>query len=331
MKRFLIAGILVLSMAFAAAADLKLTVRVRELGTSKPVDAKVTLEVHGESREFTRKAPGECSFNESMGFPNPDAYRLHLSPESPYIPRTVRVRCDRFKDQVTKSHFFSLAKEKEEFTYRYLDEGRKYFSRDFDGALAHFEIAYDRMKGDESKEYQVRLKYYYAKALHNTCLSLEYDTGAEGIKLYDELMDHYGSERSIYRKLGLTGDLLMKDRRDLEDKERISKYRGIPVLFKLMRYAEAAGLAEEALEAFKQDPKGFSRIGLTQDRLLTDAGVSYLKAAEDAEKGGAPAEEARMLLENAKGHLEKVEGLNPAMARENLKIIERKLMNFSLD
>jgi len=327
-RLLLLASLLLIYASWAEAAQLRLRVRLRELGGSKPIDAKVTIEAGGDFREFTWKGPGECEFNGGMGSEGADHYQLSLSPPSPYVARTIRIRGNRSGEEIMKTLSCSLGREREDFTYRYLDEGVKYFSRQFDNALAHYEIAYDRMKGDEAKEYQIKLKYYYAKALHNTCTSLDYATCSEGIRILGELMECYEAERRTFRKLGLSKGLLIKDQDDMEDKERIHRYRAIPVLFQAMKYIEAAALAEEALEASKQDPQGFARIGLPGDRLLTDAGVSYLKAAEEAERRGAPPQEIKTLLENSREHLEKVKRLNPAVTRENLEIIEEKLRRF---
>ena len=67
---------------------------------------------------------------------------------------------------------------------------------------------------------------------------------------------------------------------------------------------------------------------MNEDRFLTDAGVSYLKAAEQAERENKPETEIVEYLNNAKNALEKVIRLDLDTVRINLRNINSKLTSY---
>lgn len=71
-------------------------------------------------------------------------------------------------------------------------------------------------------------------------------------------------------------------------------------------------------------------VGLTRDRLLVDAGVAYLKAAEEAEGQGSSPEEIKGLLINSQGFLLKVKALDREATDRNLVVVKTKLKTMEI-
>jgi len=324
--------ILIMLMSYVDAADLKILVKLEELDNGNPIDAKaISIEVEGNSEELVRKRTGLYEFKGSLETNGLEVCEFNIKLQEPFFNRLVKVKGDRFKQKVASSFTFSIAKQAQ-FTYAYLDRGLKYFDlQKFDSALSHFEIAYN--KEGRSLEavrdidmYAIKLGYNYARSLHNTCIHLKYDTCDLSIGLYDKLLELYDSEnyKRIFKDLRIDRDTLMRARKDLEEIGPQSKYRRISNLFSEGRYLEAATLAAEGLNDLEKNPEVFNKIGLTKNRLLNDAGVSYLKAAEEAEKKGYTPDEIQKLLEASREILKEIKSPDN-ITKSNLNIIEEKL------
>lgn len=155
---------------------------------------------------------------------------------------------------------------------------------------------------------------------------MKYDNCERAFNLFQKLLALYENRnyRKIFGDLKISKDNLTKSLNDLEMRDNNVKYSRISELFKEKRYLEAANLSAEGIEDFEKNPEVFSKIGLTKDRLLTDAGVSYLKEAEKAEKKFAPPDEIQNLLENAQEFLKEVK-VPDSTTKSNINIIKKKL------
>lgn len=316
----------------ADAADLRISVVVKELtpkGTaSKTLDVRVTIDAGGGSEELTRRKVGRYEFQGKLGSDGLDLFELLIEPEGSYISRSVGIKADRFESVISRSLTLYVTKDGE-FTYRYLDEGLRYFKvENFDGALAHFEAAHTASESSRGVRgltgYVLKLDFNYARALQNACLYLNYDTCKKAIRIFLELERLFAPNRAVFERLGIERGDLSKARADAEQYEKRVKFQRIRELFEAGRYLEAARLAEEGLKEYEATPQPMTAIGLNRDRLLTDAGVAYLMAAEDAEAGKAPVSTVHALLRRAQQHLRKVEAPD-ADTRQNLSVIERRL------
>ncbi len=324
----------------ADAANLNISVKLTDVDNRKPINAKVILETNEHSGELFSKRAGMYEFKGSMGPDHLESYEFIIEAQEPYANRNIKIRGDSLKGKVERSFDFSIAKDKgTEFTYQYLGKGYKYFdSNQFDSALAYYETAYatkgaslDDEAGHRIDMFDIQLVFNYARALHNTCIILRYDTCDSSAAFFNKMLSLYdhGRYKRIFSNLGIRREELTKVINDLAAVAPIKKYSRISVLFKAGMYEEAAFLAAEGLQEYEENPQVFSNIGLTKNRLLTDAGVSSLKAAEIGEKTSVSPEEIKKLLEDSRGYLKEISSPNNR-TKTNLSIIEKKLNKFEV-
>lgn len=160
-----------------------------------------------------------------------------------------------------------------------------------DLVVSFFKNAYDRDKIDPSvywsqKECQsLSLRYNYARALHQGCLILNYKDDC----------DLASSEfRSIQDEISENGDLLqcLKVSKqspedailNIQSHQKQIEYAEVPYLFKNGEYNSAAKAAEYLLENYDKNPEMYRRVNINKNRLLMDAGVSYLLLGESYER-----------------------------------------------
>jgi len=329
---FFISILIITSISYARAAHLNISVKLRCLATDECIDAEVGICTEGISAEFEQKRAGEYQFEGTLGPEDLQICEFNLHTQNPFFSRTIPIRIGSFEEEVRKSFKFYIANASTEFTYGYLRDGLKYFARqDYDRALAHYEVAFimtgqnvDSMSRDIT-EYSINLAYNYARALHNSCIHLKYNNDDLAIELFQRLIRLYEHYKKFFTRLHITKSYLTGALNDLSKNKKIVKYGRIPVYFAKGKYLEAANLATEGLGDFQTNSKVFCKIGLTKDRLLTDAGVSYLKAAEKMEKTGASAYEVRTLLISSQEFLSEVKALDPIKTKKNLEVIGMKL------
>ena len=87
-------------------------------------------------------------------------------------------------------------------------------------------------------------------------------------------------------------------------------------------------IAEKLLKVCMDNPKLCNSTDLNEDRFLTDIGVSYLMAAEIAEKQNKPKEDIITYLNNGQSALEKVKKLDLKIVKQNLQIISYMLKKY---
>lgn len=319
----------------SASAGISVMTRLVDLENQKAIDvSKVRLETEKEGKELKRKALGTYEFKGSLAENQVETYDFAIETQEPYSRRTVKIKGEAFKKVNGKTFIFSLARSSGvEFTYAYLNKGLRYFDLNrFDNALAYYEIAYDTTGHSLMSEartitmFAVKLAFNYAKALHNTCLYLNYDTCDMSDNLFKQLLALYdsGQYARIFRESKIVRENLVAPRNDLAIVVPNAKYSQINQLYGKGKFAESASLAAEALHDYESKPEVFKKIGLNKERLLKDAGVSYLKASEKAEKGSTSAEEVKALLVNAQKYLQEVPKPD-SITKSNLHIVGEKL------
>ena len=126
--------------------------------------------------------------------------------------------------------------------------------------------------------------------------------------------------------MGISRKNLEEIAKDSAKAENIVLYSEMQTLFRQGEYVAAAELTAGMIEDASKDPEAFSAFGLSPDRLAVDAGVSYLKASEKAEKEESVSREQTInYLNSAKEFLSKVKPDEKNRVRENLAIIEERL------
>jgi len=305
-----------------------------ELDTLKPIDVRIRITTDEDSEEMVRKKLGLYEFKSTLGSNGAEIIDFLIEAQSPFSSRTIRVKGSEFKGK-RKSVTFSVGKgQGTEFTYKYLNNGLKYFDLNrFDSALAYYELAYEN-KGQSLDPnaaninmFAVQLGFNYAKALHNTCINLNYDTCDLSAKLFKQLLVLFdsGNHRKVFEVARISRENLTAPQNDLAMIGPIIKYSKISKLYSEGKYNASAALASEALEDYETNPEVFQKIGLTKDRLLQDAGVSSLKAAEKAKAEAAPSDQIQSILENAREYLKDIKTPDKT-TKSNLAIINQKLM-----
>jgi len=315
--------------AYAAAVDI--TIRLRSLTTTQPVEGEVSVETGQEAANLSERGPGLYRFKGNLGVEAVDTFEIVITAPNPFVSRTVPARGDRFEKIVSRAFTLFLAKIGSYETYDYLDAGLSYFKQArYDGALAYYEAAFywavEKRGLRRETQYTIKLRYNYTRALFLTCSDpkLEYNTCQAAAEALFELTGLYDKHKRLFELERISKDELDSARQKALAKEKQVKYRKIAQLFEQQRFLEAARLAEEALEDLKTDSKVMALVGLEQDGLLRDAGVSYLRAADQARARRAPVEVIRDFLRRAQRYLAQLEKPD-RKDRRNLELIEIRL------
>jgi|GEM_PF-5708025 len=284
---------LFLSVSIVHATPIDILVKLSDVEKQEPRNAEVRFEAVAPegaqiSQELKKQGPGEYVLKGDFNLKNVDVYEIYIDIDNPFSKRCIKVRCDGFKDKPKQSHQFFVAKETE-FTYTYLDRGRRYLnSPPFDRALAHFEIAVEKDPLMEPlDQYKVRLHYNYAVALVNSIKYLNYNNIEKATTIYKNLLSFYKDHKMFFDREKITEDLLNNGIKDLEAYELNIKYGNIRSSFVEKGYRQAAALAMEGLQEYEKKPQQFLAIGLNRKRLYQDALDSYGMAVKQAEAEGA--------------------------------------------
>jgi tetratricopeptide (TPR) repeat protein len=309
------------------AASLKISCSLREIELDRFVErAKLVVNAGDEARDLNEK-PGRYEFAGDIGA-QVDKLVFTIDPPKPFNTREIRLRVNRYSKTINANPKIYVLDESTEVTHKFLNSGFCHFGRgEYEKALAHYDFAF-RKKGayQDIDDFYIKLNTYYARALHNVCTNLSYDTCSQAIKLAKDLLELYDRHTSKFQRLGISRNNLEEIAKESTEAENIMLYSEMQTLFRQGEYVAAAELTAGMIEDASKDPKAFYAIGLSPDRLAVDAGVSYLKASDKAEKEGSVSREQMVnYLNSAKEHLSKVKPDEKNRVRENLAIIQEKL------
>lgn len=218
------------------------------------------------------------------------------------------------------------AKKLPQYTFQFLDKGLEYHTRgEFDRALAHFEVAYFSSEPSARglTQFDVKLKYNYARSIANTCLRAGYDTCADARRLYSELSDDAGKYPDLFRRERIGTAELDRTIRDIDAIGVGRQYAEFKELFSAGEYSVAAQEGEKLLVQFDRQPSAFADVRLTKDRLKEDVGVAYFRASTDANMADNKTE-AKEFLDNSHKHFSEIDKKSSGVAMD-IQAIEQRM------
>ncbi len=263
------------------AGPARVNVRLRAVTTAESLSGTVTMQCgDGESVALSRKGPGAYVYvgDVSEGAGAVCEFALQGPQGAPYLARTARLFATALLRRSPAALQLFIASPLPELTFVYVHGGDRYADDpEPDRAMAYFLPAYEALAPDNSDEMRFRATYGYARALQRACISRGYDSCGAARQLYGRLLDLF-AEHGWTTQYGVSKASLIKESDDTSAKERIVLYSEIPRLAEKGQFQQAGDLALRGLADLDEDPEGFRDVGLTRERLLTDAGDAYLKA-----------------------------------------------------
>jgi len=161
---------------------------------------------------------------------------------------------------------------------KYVTSGVALFeAQRFDAALAYYQVAYSEPHRKTTiDEYEAILRYNYARALHQTCIELSYDTCSVAQERLVEIRDAFNKkpdERKVYEEYArISKDRVMGDLEILEKHAAINQYKKGVCAARVGQSEAAIAQLERVVKAQAANPKVFSAVGVTRKRLEEDLG-----------------------------------------------------------
>jgi hypothetical protein len=162
------------------------------------------------------------------------------------------------------------------FTKQYLLGGTRRFDQgEIDRGLALFEQAFygdaDRKSTPVLDDYEVILRYNYARGLQQACLRLHYETCADAREhLRQILADMGGAAAKLYTSNRVPRDLVEQALADLDTRDVKKRYEQALAFSRAGKYAQAKELFNNLLQEFSRDPASLADNDLTEARLQAD-------------------------------------------------------------
>lgn len=307
---------LCMAVAFPASADdLRLSAVLRDAVTATPISGASMECSHGtQSSSFLPGQDGRYEMNKlpiSKGGP----IEIRIQPGGQYIGRTATLRL--LGRESRRSLRFFTVKQAPQYTYPYLDAGLKFHEAgEFDRALAYYEAAYRASLPLPKKltQFDVKLKFNYARSLVNACLRMGYETCENAKKLYRELKADSQEFPKLFQGEGIAIAELDATLKDLGTSEVIQKYGAFTEAFNAKDYLTAAKQGQELIAGYEDQSTAFANARITQDRLKADVGTAYYRAA--SLQTGEGAADVKSLLESSQKLLSEIEQKSPATYRD---------------
>lgn len=244
----------------------------------------VQIEVDDEEQTVTRE--GRIA-SISLAAPMARRVKILARPEGEYIPRTVVLT----PDGITTGRVKAVAIERRpvRFNLPYLLSGAQRFERgEIDGGFALFEAAAlsgsHRPQLEEVSDYDVLLRWNYARGLQQACLVLGHDTcntAAERLAIVDSDFENEVNARR-YRARRVTHDMVKRAQLDLSAKATKAQYEKGLRAFREKQHDTAIAAWEDLLNK----PELLSAVQLTKDKLESD--ISFAKTRKAEESARAP-------------------------------------------
>jgi len=314
-------------------ANFEILISVKDIDNQPIAANTITVELAGGVYEDFEDKNGYYLLKKQTSTDKIDSFEISVNFGKPYLNRNIRIADS--PDKIEKPIKLFKAPD-DDYYYNYLQKGLRYVNiRPYDKALAYYEAASKKYPLMPLDQHSACLYYNYAIALANTYKFNNYDNYDLSISYLENLKDLYDNEKN---KIYLDPEVKSKEKleKDIEDiknyKQKVERtnflndYQKVQEEFRNGNYLESAKLAERLLKVCEDNKKLCKSTPLNEDRFLTDVGVSYLKAAEQAERENKPKTEIIGYFINAKDALEKVERLDLDTVRKNLRNINSKLI-----
>lgn len=307
-----------------AGAQSTLLVAIRDVRDATPIPgatiicsvgaASCNLESKQAGQYETRKAPRRSG----------NIIQLEFQFGNQYAERKVAIRDLAVSSE--KPFIVYAVKKLPQYTFQFLDNGLAYHARgEIDRALAHYEAAY--FSSDTSAhgmtQFDVKLKYNYARSIANACLRAGYVTCADARGLYVGLKEDATKYPNLFRRERIDTAELERTVRDIDAMDTRQQYAAFKELFNARDYIAAAQEGEKLLAQYDQQPSAYADVRLTKDRLKEDVGAAYFRAAHIA--SDAPdSMTAKQMLDNSYKHFSSIDRVNTRVARD-IDVIEKRI------
>jgi hypothetical protein len=272
---FLVSGFLAISLHVGAQPKIfQYRVNLVDAKTGKSISPD-TVRMEVDEEEKTPSREGDIV---SVSLAEPFSQKLQIAarPEGGYIPRTVVITTEGIT--IKKIKTVSVEKRPAQFNLPYLLSGAQRFERgDVDGGLALFEAAAlsgsHRPQLEEVNDYEILLRWNYARGLQQACLVLGYDTCREAAERLSIVATDFTSEVNARRYIARRVNYAMVEKAiaDLSAKETKENYKKGLRAFREKQYDAAI----EAWEGLLVRPELLGAVQLTNDKLEND--ISFAK------------------------------------------------------
>lgn len=257
------------------------------------VDAKTgnsispdTVRIEVDDEEKTPSREGNIA---SVSLSEPFSQRLKIAarPEGGYIPRVVVITTEGITTKRIKP--VSVEKRPAQFNLPYLFNGAQRLERgEIDGGLALFEAAAlsgnHRPQMEEVNDYEILLRWNYARGLQQACLVLGHETcreAAERLAVVDtDFANEVNARRYVKRKVNHA--MVKKALIDLSAKETKANYEKGLRAFREKQHDAAI----EAWEELLGKPELLGAVLLTKDKLESDISFAKTRKAEASARDG---------------------------------------------
>lgn len=251
------------------------------------VDAKTgnaispeTVRIEVDEEEQTLMREGQIA-SISLSAPLAKKFKIVARPEGEYIPRTVVLTPDGIATGRVKA--VAIERRPVRFNLPYLLSGAQRFERgEIDGGFALFEAAAlsgsHRPQLEEVSDYDVLLRWNYARGLQQACLVLGHDTcnaAAERLAIVDSDFENAVNARR-YRARRVTHDMVKRAQLDLSAKATKAQYEKGLRAFREKQHDTAIAVWEDLLNK----PEPLSAVQLTKDKLESDISFAKTRKAE---------------------------------------------------
>lgn len=320
-NRFLLLAGLVCCSAAVDLCHAQMSVAVRDAQSNGPMDASVVAEHGADQFQFEQKQQGSYASTGVLKA-HPNNLRFNLVPNATYASRRIELHATAAQK---KNYQFHLGKKLPTYTFGYLERCRNLLAQgDFDRALAALEVAYVASGLGRSKtQFDVKLKFNFARGLANACQILGYNTCELARNLYAELKDEISGNQRLFLAEGITVQSLEQTLRELDVTKVSRQYAVFKNVFGQGDYEQAALLAEGMLSQFDSNVAVFSAAQLTKDRLREDVGTAYARAALLTDRDGTKTS-ATVIAQKALGHFRDISGKSAVVAR-NISDLEKRM------
>lgn len=298
-------------------AQSTLSVAIRDVRDAAPLSGAVIVCFVGSTQRVLD--PKQAGLYEAQKVPSRSGkpIRLEIQVGNQYAERKVVVKGSASPSGTPLVVY--AARKLSLYTYPFLDKGLEYHTRgEFDRALAHYEVAYfsSEPSAHGLTQFDIKLKYNYARSIANACLRAGYDTCDDAKNLYVELKEDATKYSDLFRRERIDTAELERTIRSIDAMNAGRQYAAFKELFNAREFAAAAQEGENLLVKFDQQPSAFADVRLTKDRLKEDVGVAYFRASIDVTTVSDGAE-TKKLLDNSHKHLS---GIDKKTARVAMDI-----------
>lgn len=306
------------------AAQTSLSVTIRDTRDASPIiGAAIECSIGSAACNLEATQAGRFESKKPFRRTN-ELIHLSIQPGNSYAERKAAIRGSRLASGT--SLLIYVARKFPQYTYKYLDNGLPYHSRgEFDRALAYYEVAYFSSEPATSGmiQFDINLKYNYARSIANACLRAGYDTCSDAKTLYQRLIDDEAKYPSLFRRERIDSAELRKTIRDIDAMDTVRRYASFKTLFNSREYADAAREGENMIDQFDQRPEAFANARLTKDRLKEDVGVAYFRASANPAVAD-DSNEKKQLLDNSFKHYSTISNKSPRLAID-IRTVEQRI------